>query len=103
MVKKKNDSVIEEAAPVVEHKEAAEQTPLQPDATERITYQPDTSIVADTAGTGGDIPLKAIDYLKRHTEFREVYIDRYGGVFPTTTPHVLMKEATLYSNPYSNS
>jgi hypothetical protein len=47
-----------------------------------------------------DIPDKAKAYLKRHTEVKEIYIDKLGGVYPSDTPKVFVKNATLYQNPY---
>lgn len=47
-----------------------------------------------------EIPAKALAYLKRHPEDKEVYIDRLGGVFPANTPKVFVKGAVLYHNPY---
>lgn len=55
---------------------------------------------ADDVMTADTLPLQAIDYLKRHTEVEALYIDKRGGLFPIDTPHVFVREATLYQNPY---
>lgn len=46
------------------------------------------------------IPDKALAYLRRHPEDKEVYIDKFGGVFPASTPKAFVKEAVLYQNPF---
>lgn len=46
------------------------------------------------------IPDFALSYLKRHTEIKEVYIDKLGGVFTSDTPKVFLKDAVLYHNPF---
>jgi hypothetical protein len=56
--------------------------------------------VEENKSTVLDIPDKAKAYLKRHTEVKEVYIDKLGGVYPSDTPTVFVKNATLYQNPY---
>ncbi len=42
----------------------------------------------------------ALNYLKRHTEIKEVYIDKLGGVFSANTPKSFLKDAVLYQNPF---
>lgn len=46
------------------------------------------------------IPDNVLAYLKRHTEEKEVYIDKLGGVFSANTPKVFLKDAVLYQNPF---
>lgn len=46
------------------------------------------------------IPNHVLAYLKRHTEEKEVYIDKLGGVFSVNTPKVFLKDAVLYQNPF---
>lgn len=46
------------------------------------------------------IPEHVLAYLKRHTEEKEVYIDKLGGVFSANTPKVFLKDAVLYQNPF---
>lgn len=46
------------------------------------------------------IPAFALNYLKRHAEIKEAYVDKLGGVFSANTPKVFLKDATLYQNPF---
>lgn len=78
---------IPENEPEVNEAPKAEGEP-EPEAT-------DTEPVVDP-----EIPAKALAYLKRHPEDKEVYIDRLGGVFPANTSKVFVKDAVLYQNPY---
>lgn len=50
--------------------------------------------------TADKIPQQALEYLKRHEDVKEVYIDKLGGVFHSDTPKVFVKDAVLYQNPY---
>lgn len=58
-------------------------------------------IITETVGASQrDIPPFAMNYLKRHAEIKEAYIDKLGGVFPTDTPKAFLKDAVLYQNPF---
>lgn len=58
-------------------------------------------IITETVGASqSDIPPFALNYLKRHEEIKEAYIDKLGGVFPTDTPKAFLKDAVLYQNPF---
>lgn len=47
-----------------------------------------------------NIPNFVMDFLKRHDEMKEVYVDKLGGVFTVDTPKVFLKDAVLYQNPF---
>lgn len=104
MAKKKTDNMAEETAPVAENPEVNEQPNTIPEETApQNTDAPEESEAetkSETKNASADIPAKALAYLKRHSEDKEVYIDRYGGVFLANTPKVLIKDAVLYQNPY---
>lgn len=57
-------------------------------------------VVAAEESATSVIPDKALAYLRRHPEDKEVYIDKFGGVFPASTPKAFVKEAVLYQNPF---
>lgn len=58
-------------------------------------------IITETTGESqDDIPPFALNYLKRHVEIKEAYIDKLGGVFPTDTPKAFLNDAVLYQNPF---
>lgn len=60
----------------------------------------DEIITETTAESQDDIPPFALNYLKRHVEIKEAYIDKLGGVFPTDTPKAFLNDAVLYQNPF---
>lgn len=101
MVKKKTDNVTEENAPVPENTEVNEQSnPVPEEAAPKAPETSEAVTKSETKNATDDIPAKALAYLKRHPEDKEVYIDRYGGVFSANTPKVFVKDAVLYQNPY---
>lgn len=104
MAKKKTDNMTEETAPVVENPEVNEQPNSVPKETapENLDApeESEAETKSETKNAPADIPAKALAYLKRHPEDKEVYIDRYGGVFSANTPKVLVKDAVLYQNPH---
>ena len=57
-------------------------------------------ITATVGASQSDSPPFALNYLKRHEEIKEAYIDKLGGVFPTDTPKAFLKDAVLYQNPF---
>lgn len=82
----------EEVAEQVE-KPANEQQPKE----ESDAPQPETG---EQSQEKAPIPNEVLAYLKRHTEEKEVYIDKLGGVFSAKTPKVFLKGALLYQNPF---
>lgn len=49
------------------------------------------------------IPKHIDKILKIFTNLEQMYISKYGGVFPVETDESLTKGCTLYKNPYFNN
>lgn len=125
MAKKKSTETAEATAPEVTTVETSVQevseTPTaeanQPEPTE-VKTETETNVEAETTSHEEEaakeqtsteaapepaapvIPDKALAYLRRHPEDKEVYIDKFGGVFPASIPKVFVTDAVLYQNPF---
>lgn len=46
-----------------------------------------------------ELPKDVLEYFKRCPDVKEAYFDKLGGIFSTSTPKTLLKDAVLYQNP----
>lgn len=60
-----------------------------------------TSAKSHAANT--EIPEIAVEFLKRHPELEEVYLDSKGSAYNANTPSALVGNSILYRNPYFNN
>lgn len=116
MAKKK---ITEDAAPVSEQVHAPETGPQEEntagvniEGTEEVdTTEVENPIDADLPEKEDNnvetviepqdtIPSHVLAYFEHHTEEKEVYIDKLGGMFSSNTPKVFLKDAVLYQNPF---
>lgn len=89
MVKRKSLDVA--AEPVAETVEAVSGQMAQPVEERRA---------AD--GGGDEIPANVKKVLACYPGYKELYVDRFGGVFPKGVQQNLVEGAILYQNPYFN-
>lgn len=83
-VKTETETNVETEATSHEEETATKQAPAE------VAPEPVTPVIPD----------KALAYLRRHPEDKEVYIDKFGGVFPVSIPKVFVTDAVLYQNPF---
>lgn len=63
-------------------------------------HENDDETVTTAVTSQESMPAHVLGYLKRHSEIKEAYIDKQGGVFSANTPKVFLKDAVLYQNPF---
>lgn len=94
-----DDATVEKETMVVEN-EPESDLKNSDGASTTDSFEKEETSAETVVASQEDIPLFALNYLKRHTEIKMTYIDKLGGVFPPDTPKTFFKDATLYQNPF---